>query len=156
MRRLTSSDPTVKAQFDDLRWFLLKLARYLIIYQQYSHCQTILSTLHQLKGPTLESALLLSLCLTKMDLPDHKTKKLLRFLSLFPNEPVLLHELALTYELFDQNQKSIDLYMKALKINKYSQESLNQVAGQVFYLGSPELSIMLYKKLLGTRPTGAN
>jgi tetratricopeptide (TPR) repeat protein len=84
-----------------------------------------------------------------MDLPDQKIRQLGIFLSLFPDEPTLIHELALTYELFDDNQKSINLYLKALKVNKYSQESLNQVAGQVFYLGSPELSIMLYRKLLG-------
>jgi tetratricopeptide (TPR) repeat protein len=84
-----------------------------------------------------------------MDLPDKKIKELGVYLSLFPNEPALIHELALTYELFDDNQKSINLYLQALKIDKYSQESLNQVAGQVFYLGSSELSIMLYRKLIG-------
>jgi tetratricopeptide (TPR) repeat protein len=87
--------------------------------------------------------------LTKLDLPDQKIQELLSLLSIFPNEPVFLYELALTYELFDENQKSISLYLRALKVNKYHQESLNQVAGQVFYLGSPELSIMLYKKLIG-------
>ena len=127
----------------------MKLARYLIIYQEYSHAQTILSTLHQLKGPSLESGLLLLLCLTKLDQPDQKIQQLNLLLKSFPKEPVLLHELALTYELFDENQMSIDLYLKALKINKYYQESLNQVAGQVFYMGSPELSIILFKKLIG-------
>lgn len=84
-----------------------------------------------------------------MDLPEEKIKTLLSLLSLFPQEPSLLYELALTYEIFDENTKSINLYLQALKANKYHQESLNQVAGQVFYLGSPELSVMLYQKLIG-------
>ena len=84
-----------------------------------------------------------------MDLPAEKIQILLSLLNQFPQEPALLHELALTYEIFDENSKSVGLYLQALKSNKYHQESLNQVAGQVFYLGSPELASMLYRKLLG-------
>ena len=132
-----------------MEWFLHMMSRYLIIYKEYQDSLKILRLLKNTGHGTMESCFLEIFCLTKLDQPEQKILLLQNSIDSFGKEPFMLNELAMTYEIFDDSKESIALYLKALKRDKYNDQSLNFLSSQVFYLGSPELSTILYTKLIG-------
>ena len=132
-----------------MEWFLHMMSRYLIIYKEYQDSLKILRILKNTGHGTMESCFLEIFCLTKLDQPEQKILLLQNSIDSFGKEPFMLNELAMTYEIFDDSKESIALYLKALKRDKYNDQSLNFLSAQVFYLGSPELSTILYTKLIG-------
>ena len=139
----------MKASLKGISWLLTKLARYFIIYKEYKESLEVIQIAEILSKGSLECCLLHSLSLTKLNLPLIKITKLKHYIKTFSHCPSILNELAVTFEVFDEHQKSMALYLQALDIDKYNPDSLNLLAAQVFYIGSPELSVLLYNKLLG-------
>lgn len=125
------------------------MARYLVIYKEYQDALKILRVLKNTGHGTMESCFLEVFCLTKLDQPEQKIMLLQKSIDFFGHDPYMINELAVTYEIFDDSKESIALYLKALKRDKYNDQSLNLLAAQVFYLGSSELSTILYTKLIG-------